>query len=80
MAQTTYVIMLDSYLEVYPHFWPISAQSDDINVLHHLSQHDGNPAIIPRSEASMTLLENKSLINSQTGQVNTGGIYRMSSV
>jgi hypothetical protein len=76
MAQQTFVIMLDPYLEVYAHFWPITAQSDNIDTLRHLSQHDGNPALVPRDEAEMTLIENKSLINSHNGHVDTGGIYR----
>lgn len=73
-----FVIMLDDLLEVYLHHWPISAESNNIDELRQARQHSGNPMLIPRSEARMELLENKSLINSQTGRVDHGAIYQAS--
>jgi hypothetical protein len=76
MAEETFVIMLDAFLEVHPRFWPISAEANSIATLRRLSQHDGNPPLFPRSRFRMVLIENKSLIDSRTGNVNTGGIYQ----
>jgi hypothetical protein len=71
-----FVIMLDDLLEVYPRYWPISGESNDIEELRDLRQHSGNPKLLPRSEARMQLLEHKSLISSQTGRLDRGAIYR----
>ena len=71
-----YVIMLDDYLEVYSSYWPISGRADDKETLRKQKQHDGNPSLLSRDEYEMSLEENKSLINAQTGIVDKGGIYK----
>ena len=72
-----FVIMLDDLLEVHSRHWPISKEDDNIDQLRSERQHSGNPKLIPRADARMQLLENKSLINSQTGRVDQGAIYQV---
>ena len=76
-ALKNFVIMLDDLLEVHLRYWPIAAENDDILVLQDLEQHDGSSKLVPREEAHMELLANKALINSQTGRVDHGAIYRV---
>ena len=72
-----YVIMLDYLLEVYTHHWPITSQSDSLDALRQERQHDGSPAVVPRSNVQMVLLENKSLINSTNARIDRGAIYKV---
>jgi hypothetical protein len=72
-----FVIMLDDLLRVHPHHFPITAQSSDIDTLRAMSQHDGRFTLVPRGTSSAELLENKDLINAITGQIDEGGIYRI---
>ena len=71
-----FVILLDAYLKAYPSSWPISERANDKETLRKQTQHDGNPALVPRGSYEMSLEESKSLINAQTGEVDCGGIYR----
>jgi len=70
-----FVIMLDDFLEVHLHHWPISGRNSDINALRLQSQYAGTAELIPRSQVQMILRENKSLINTKTGMVDRGAIY-----
>ncbi len=78
MYDKKFVIMLDKWLDVYPDHWAISAVSDTIEDAKKESQTTGNPAVVPRKGPNgytAVLLENKSLIDSQFGSVDSGGIY-----
>jgi hypothetical protein len=75
-AVKPFVIMLDDLMEVHPHHWPISGEGESLAEVRLLRQHSGNPKLIPREEVTMQLIENKSLINSQAGNVDPGAIYR----
>jgi hypothetical protein len=71
------VIMLNDFLEVHSHHWPISGESEDINALRLQRQHDGNPRLLSCAETRMQWIEPKSLINNQTGRVDHGAIYQI---
>ena len=70
-----FVIMLDDFLEVHLHHWPISVRNSNIDALRLQSQYAGTAELIPRSQVQMILRENKSLINVQTGKLDHGAIY-----
>jgi hypothetical protein len=70
-----FVIMLDHLLEVFPQHWPVSGRNSDIEVLRKQRQYSGDPEVIPRSQVQMVLLENKSLVNAQTGKPKHEAIY-----
>lgn len=71
-----FVIMLDDLLAQNPQHWPVSAQSNDKNVLRQLTQHDGIPELQSREAFEMEpTQERKSLINAQTGKRDEGAIY-----
>jgi hypothetical protein len=58
-----FVIMLDDFLEVNMHHWPVSAQSEQKELLRQLQQHDGTPELQSHEAFDMLIKENKSLIN-----------------
>ena len=70
-----FVIMLDNLVEVHPHHWPLSAEEATLDGIRLRRQHSGNPRTVPRGELSLKIIENKSLINAQTGGVDHGAIY-----
>jgi hypothetical protein len=70
-----FVIMLDNLLEVLPNHWPISEEAATLEEARLKRQHRGNPIVIPRDQLRMRVLENKSLIDAETGRVDHGAIY-----
>jgi hypothetical protein len=72
-----FAIMLDSLIRVHPQHFPITAQSRDLDELRRITQHAGQFVLIPRGTSSAQLLENKDLINTITGAVDDGAIYRV---
>ena len=73
-----YVIMLDTWLEVYPDQWPISTSRSTLEAIRKVGQVEDGTHTVPRSSYTAELLENKSVINSQTGKLMKGGIYKLS--
>ena len=73
-----YVIMLDRLQSKYPDQWPISGMSDNPKTLEDQKQHDGNPALVPKSLYNMTEWDSKhnvTLKNVITGETDCGKIY-----
>lgn len=71
-----YVIMLDKDRDSFPYDWAITSQCDSLAQIRQQQQHSGNPMRIPKASARMELIEAKSLIDTETGRVDPGGIYR----
>lgn len=76
MPSSTYVIMLNYLMAMYPNDWPISGQNPVLSELRKQTEHDGNPERWSKQDYTMTFLEKKSLKNSITGAIQAGGIYR----
>ena len=76
MPSSTYVIMLNYLMAMYPNDWPISGQNPVLSELKKQTEHDGNPERWSKQDYTMTFLELKSLKNSITGEIKDGGIYR----
>lgn len=70
-----YAIILDKDLTSFPGYWPVVARRGDIQSLRQMRQHSGNPELLPRQAFRTVRVEPKSLIDSQTGACDTGGIY-----
>ena len=68
--------MLDHLLAAHPAHWPISEQADTLAAARAMRQHRGNPEVIPRSQVAMQRLEDKSLIDAETGRVDPGAIFQ----
>lgn len=75
MTEIVFVIMLDDFLNAHPDDWPISKANRSLTEIRKETQHDGNPALRPRTAFNMRRLEDKSLRNTSTGVVSTGAIY-----
>ncbi len=73
-----YAIILDKDRDrdVYADYWPIVRERDTIDELRGEAQHWGNPMRIPKSTLRMEMIEPKSLINAETGETDSGAIYR----
>ena len=71
-----YVIMLDKDRDSFPEYWAIARQRDSLEEIRAEQDHMGNPMRIPKASARMELLEAKTLMNSETGSLDTGAIYR----
>ena len=76
MPSSTYVIMLNYLMAMYPDDWPISGQNPVLAVLRRQTEHDGDPELWSKQDYTMTFVEPKSLKNTKTGQTQAGGIYK----
>ena len=57
-----FVILLDEFLEPMPDDWPVSLESDDLEVLRRARCFDGNPNPIgPRASFPLRKLETKTM-------------------
>lgn len=72
----SYVIMLDKDRLAYPDDWPITSEDSSIAALRNQTQHSGNPTVVPKSGRTMERVEDKSLVDSQSGKVDAGAIYK----
>jgi hypothetical protein len=72
----SYAIMLYRDMAGYKDDWPVRRLSHDIGSLRKERQYSGNPTLLPRTLYTMEHIEEKSLIDAQTGSVETGAIYR----
>jgi hypothetical protein len=74
---SVYAIMLDKWLEVFPDRWPVTATGTSPGALRRRGQHSDKVVLRPRAAHRAEFLENKSLINARSGQVDTGGLYKL---
>jgi hypothetical protein len=72
----TFVIMLDKELAAHSSDWPITTEQDTLDAIRNITQHFGNPLLVPRQSRSMEQIEATVLTNSATGQVDNGAIFR----
>ena len=72
-----HVIMLDGWMEVYPHEWPISKSSASLAAARKHGQCTNNPTLVSKSNYAAELIENKSLRDTSTGTIASGAIYLM---
>lgn len=77
VGKGVFAIMLDNLIRVHPRHFPITRQSLNIDDLHRVTQHNGHFVLIPRGTSDARLLENKDLINTITGAVDDGAIYKI---
>lgn len=71
-----FVIMLYRDLAAHPNDWPIRKHADTIEALRKATQCSGGPELAAQTLYRMEHLEEKSLIDTQTGNVETGAIYQ----
>jgi hypothetical protein len=71
----SFVIMLDKELAAHQNDWPITAEEGTLIGIRGITQHSGNPLLVPSSSRTMQRIESKSLTDTQTGSIDTGGIF-----
>lgn len=72
----SFVIMLDKELDAHQKDWPITAEEDSLTAIREITEHAGNPLLVPRASRKMQRIEDKSLVDTQSGQSDDGAIFR----
>lgn len=73
-----YAVLLDRWLEAYPHHWPLSVLSETLEGARAADAYDGgNPSPIPRSRWRAESRGRTRLLNEATGSTEEGLVCRL---